>query len=447
MILGKKIFLSLACVFALMAPISVFAQDQGAAAPDSSTAGTSTQTQKQSGSAAEGIDVKLQVPLPFVKTKNGVVDNLSDYIEGIYRLGIGLAGTFAVIMIIIAGYQWMTSGGSSDKTGAAKKRIFNAGIGLMLALLAYIILNAITPRLVALRLPKVDPVRSISLDINDTRCDSPRMLATLLGKKSTKFTDQQTSEWLANADAEFVAQSTAKQPAGSPLPEPVSLTETACNNWYSIFKQNDLEKVVGQCQGYACTTKGETCSISGCRSYYLEGEISWDGVLDGRDVDNLDLYPVCHGRLYGKLSQHLDTSGTRFYRFTKQEVSPNPGAHYASLYDAAIEVCGLQTDKEKNIAAGKKPLTGLNGFVMKVEVNDGLGNEDNVYAVGRNCVTPLVNDGAAPDGTPLTFQQKFEFSRIDFSKDAIQVGLFRFNDLQQGYTCNLTISNNFKDYD
>ena len=93
----------------------------------------------ESINAADDINVKLQIPLPFVRTgptaensecEAGKVCNLTEYIKGVYRLLIGLGALFAVVMMIIAGYQWMFSGGSADKTGAAKKRIFNAKIGL-----------------------------------------------------------------------------------------------------------------------------------------------------------------------------------------------------------------------------------------------------------------------------------------------------------------------------
>jgi len=412
-----KLVLSGFALVLLVLPGTVLAQD------DPATSNTE--------SAAENINVKLQIPLPFIKTDpEGNVDNLKDYIEGVYRLAIGLAAIFAVVMIIIAGYQWMTSGGSSDKTGAAKKRIFNAGIGLILALLAYIILNAITPRLVELRLPKIEPIRSIALDIENTRCDSARVLATLLNEDPNKqYTEQQANAMMQTANQQFMA---GVGKISSP-DDALDLNKTECNTWYSIFKQSDPTSVVGQCQGYYCANTGESCSISGCRSFYLEGSITWDGVFDGRDVDNIDIYPVCNGNDYGRITQHLDTTGRSFYRFSRQEViiqgrgRENAGTkRYPTMYDAAVDVCG----------------DGLDGFVMKVEVNDGFGSSDNVYAVGRDCAAPLVNDGAS-----LSDQEKFEFDEIDFSKPAVKAGLFTLSDFQQSVTCNLVINNSFKDYD
>src|SRR3989338_1360239 len=86
----------------------------------------------QTGAASQVLKLKPQIPLPFVKTNaQGEIENLDDYIQGVYRLVIGLSALFAVIMMIVAGYQWMFAGGG-EGASAAKKRIFSAAIGLML---------------------------------------------------------------------------------------------------------------------------------------------------------------------------------------------------------------------------------------------------------------------------------------------------------------------------
>ena len=45
----------------------------------------------------------------------------------------------AVLMIVIAGFQWMTSLGDSTKVGAAKEKIYSAIFGLLIVALAEII--------------------------------------------------------------------------------------------------------------------------------------------------------------------------------------------------------------------------------------------------------------------------------------------------------------------
>lgn len=80
--------------------------------------------------------------------------NLGDFLKTNFDLAIAVAGILAVIMIIIAGVQWVTSGGNSEMISSAKKRIGGALTGLLIAYLSYTILNTINPALVNLRLPQ-----------------------------------------------------------------------------------------------------------------------------------------------------------------------------------------------------------------------------------------------------------------------------------------------------
>ena len=85
---------------------------------------------------------------------------LGEYLAGLYRYAVGVAGTVAVIMIVVAGFQWATSGGSPDVIGSAKDRITNAITGLLLILCSYALLYAINPELVrfrALSIPYISP--------------------------------------------------------------------------------------------------------------------------------------------------------------------------------------------------------------------------------------------------------------------------------------------------
>ena len=89
--------------------------------------------------------------------------NLGEYIQKVYNYLVGVAGILAVIMIIVAGAQWISSGGNTETITTAKKRITGAVIGLLIAYLSYFILNTINPALVQLRLPQVWLVRPQTL--------------------------------------------------------------------------------------------------------------------------------------------------------------------------------------------------------------------------------------------------------------------------------------------
>ncbi len=88
------------------------------------------------------------------------ISNLGQYVNLLYKLVMGLAIFFAIIMTTIAGFKWLTAGGNTGKIGEAKKMIGNALIGLILAAGAYTILQTINPQLVQLHLPRIVKIKT-----------------------------------------------------------------------------------------------------------------------------------------------------------------------------------------------------------------------------------------------------------------------------------------------
>jgi hypothetical protein len=89
--------------------------------------------------------------------------NMGDFILLMYKYLVSIASIIAVIMIIVAGLQWVTSGGNSEAITSAKHRIGGAIIGLFIAYMSYFILNTVNPALVNFRIPQVWLVRPQSL--------------------------------------------------------------------------------------------------------------------------------------------------------------------------------------------------------------------------------------------------------------------------------------------
>lgn len=86
----------------------------------------------------------LLAPLPGLTVINDT--ELNDYFGIIYRLLIGLAGVLAVVMIFFGGVQYMTTDALGEKE-EGRKRIWNAVVGLVIALGSYAILNTVNPKL------------------------------------------------------------------------------------------------------------------------------------------------------------------------------------------------------------------------------------------------------------------------------------------------------------
>lgn len=75
-----------------------------------------------------------------VSTENSGID-LMETLSTIINVVIGVVGFLAVVMIIYGGVQYTTSAGAADKVKSAKDTIMYGIIGLVVALLAFAIVN------------------------------------------------------------------------------------------------------------------------------------------------------------------------------------------------------------------------------------------------------------------------------------------------------------------
>lgn len=73
--------------------------------------------------------------------------SLSKIIGNIIKIVLSLLGLVAVVLIIVGGFQWMTSGGNEEKIGNAKKLMGAALIGLIIVILAYAIASFVISNL------------------------------------------------------------------------------------------------------------------------------------------------------------------------------------------------------------------------------------------------------------------------------------------------------------
>jgi hypothetical protein len=74
--------------------------------------------------------------------------SLSDFVSYAYKFMLALAVVLAVFMITVGGFEYMLSG-AADTKNDAKKKIYDAVMGLILALVAYLLLYTIDPNLVS----------------------------------------------------------------------------------------------------------------------------------------------------------------------------------------------------------------------------------------------------------------------------------------------------------
>lgn len=84
-----------------------------------------------------------------------VVPWLADYINGLYRYGIGIIVILAVIVMMIAGVMWLTAAGNETKIADAKQWLAGGVLGIFIATGSYLFLNVINPVLTQLSPIKV----------------------------------------------------------------------------------------------------------------------------------------------------------------------------------------------------------------------------------------------------------------------------------------------------
>lgn len=71
---------------------------------------------------------------------------LITFVGTIINIITGIIVAIGVIVILVAGYVYMTAGGSGERVSLAKTMIGSALFGIILALVAWTILNTISPQ-------------------------------------------------------------------------------------------------------------------------------------------------------------------------------------------------------------------------------------------------------------------------------------------------------------
>lgn len=76
-------------------------------------------------------------------TTTGVLENLERFISAVLGLITVFAGIYFIVNFLLAALSWITAGGDSAKIGAARDRIVQSTIGLIVVVAAYGIVGLI----------------------------------------------------------------------------------------------------------------------------------------------------------------------------------------------------------------------------------------------------------------------------------------------------------------
>lgn len=83
------------------------------------------------------------------------IPDLSTYISFLYTFVLGIVGIAGFVSLVVWGTVWVASG-IIDKKAMALESIKNTFIGIGLALIAYVILNTISPQFTEIKVPSLE---------------------------------------------------------------------------------------------------------------------------------------------------------------------------------------------------------------------------------------------------------------------------------------------------
>jgi len=90
----------------------------------------------------------------YVDTNSGLADGSTardprQIIVDIIKIALGFLGILAVIIILFAGFKWMTAGGNEENITSAKQMLIAGIIGLVIILSSYALATFIINQIVA----------------------------------------------------------------------------------------------------------------------------------------------------------------------------------------------------------------------------------------------------------------------------------------------------------
>ena len=99
---------------------------------------------------------------------NGTANNcLGLYIQAWYGFTLGVVGILATIMMMFAGFKYLTSRGNGKAIGEAKDLMVSGISGVVIAFLSYTILSLISPQLLIIHIPAIPTIKDNSgIDIS-----------------------------------------------------------------------------------------------------------------------------------------------------------------------------------------------------------------------------------------------------------------------------------------
>lgn len=89
----------------------------------------------------------IQLGIIYSKDTGLGTQDVRSTVSQIIKVALGLLGIVALVLILAAGFKWMTAGGNEEKVGEAKKLMMQAVIGLAIIFASYAIAQFVLTQL------------------------------------------------------------------------------------------------------------------------------------------------------------------------------------------------------------------------------------------------------------------------------------------------------------
>ncbi len=203
------------------------------------------------------------------------IENFAQYISAWYQFIIGSVGVLAVLMIMWAGFRWLTSRGNQEIISDAKDKIWSAIIGLVLVFLIYTISFIINPELTKIELPEL-PTAEWSAPSNADQSETDQ-------SETDQFQIPSSSNGMTEAVNRYLAlRQEIEQEANDP----------------NIITQDEIGALRTTLNGTYQRLQGEYPEAD---IYFLPGDITRADEIPG------DIIPAGEGNGEGNLIEGLNT--------------------------------------------------------------------------------------------------------------------------------------------
>ncbi len=359
--------------------------------------------------------------LPTSQTKTTIsfggrksFSDIGDFIKYNYNLALSIAGILAVIMMVVAGIQWVTSGGNSEMISSAKKRIGGALIGLLIAYLSYTILNTVNPALVNLRLPQVYMIRPVNLVLGNNCVDLEKPWKVAPVKDATEVPAENT---FIDPFKEFDLKDICKDDVSNAKAlNPFREDFTKCGQMYLVKDGGG-----NTCMGTKCD-KEEVCNKNKCEKFVSPGGGQNNGIMgkisfsDDKYLDGLQLYAACKDGSSVKVNPEMG-KGNGFLSYASTNINlSNDSGTYCGGFD------------------------NIDGFFFEMEVNDSdtAPSKDDEWIGGISLCKNISGGGScgAWGGNSIDAEEK----SLAVLSMGLNGQLIPAENLKNGFICDLDIN-------